>query len=131
MVPRALAEDLARSTCAAPHISAPLALDARANRRTIEGLYLSPISRAAQDHTVGVVREIAERYPIDGIHLDYVRYPNEEFDYSRDSLAAFRQNVLPDSTPVDRRRTRRGSRRSRSSTRSRFRSGGAPSEPAA
>jgi uncharacterized lipoprotein YddW (UPF0748 family) len=104
MVPRALAEDLVTVAPRSPEYLGRLSRYVRSQSSEIEGLYLSPISGAAAEYTVGVVRDIAERYPIDGIHLDYVRYPNEEFDYSRDSLAAFRQNVLPDLTPADRRR---------------------------
>jgi uncharacterized lipoprotein YddW (UPF0748 family) len=42
------------------------------------------------------VRRIVERYPVDGIHLDYVRYPSDDFDYSREGLAAFRESVVKD-----------------------------------
>ncbi|MDA2917362.1 family 10 glycosylhydrolase, partial [Nitrospinae bacterium AH_259_B05_G02_I21] len=35
---------------------------------------LAPGLRAVRDHTVTVVADIARRYPVDGIHLDYVRY---------------------------------------------------------
>jgi acetyl esterase/lipase len=30
---------------------------------------------------------------VDGVHLDYVRYPSEEFDYSRESLLAFQKHL--------------------------------------
>ncbi len=48
---------------------------------------------------MSVVREIVERYPIDGLHLDYVRYPNVDFDYSPGALAEFRATLAP-SVPV-------------------------------
>jgi len=41
----------------------------------IEGYYLAPGDRRVRSYLAGVVRELAQRYDIDGIHLDYVRYP--------------------------------------------------------
>ena len=35
----------------------------------------------------------SDLYPVDGVHLDYVRYPGEAFDYSRVAVAAFRAAV--------------------------------------
>ena len=56
---------------------------------------------AIADGAVRVVRDITSRYAIDGAHFDYVRYPDEEFDYSRGALAAFRRSVLRDRSPAD------------------------------
>lgn len=41
----------------------------------IEGLYADPASPAYREHFVQVVRELVGRYPVDGVHLDFVRYP--------------------------------------------------------
>jgi uncharacterized lipoprotein YddW (UPF0748 family) len=54
--------------------------------RYIEGLYLSPASREARRYLADVVLEIVSRYPVDGVHLDYVRYPGRDAgldEYSR------------------------------------------------
>ena len=32
--------------------------------------------------------DLARRYELDGVHLDYARFPNEQFDYSRFAIAA-------------------------------------------
>jgi len=50
--------------------------------RGVEGRYLSPANPEAQSHLLRVIAEIVDAYPVDGIHLDYVRYPNEHYDYS-------------------------------------------------
>ena len=68
----------------------------------LEGLYLSPVTPGAVDYTKLVVRDIVQRYAVDGVHLDYVRYPTDEFDYSRETLAAFRRSVMPDLSDADR-----------------------------
>jgi uncharacterized lipoprotein YddW (UPF0748 family) len=33
-----------------------------------------------------VVRELLQRYPVQGLHLDFIRYPSIDFDYSRPAL---------------------------------------------
>ena len=90
------------------------ALDPRARRR-VEGLYTSPLHPAAQDHTAAVIGEIAAKYAVDGVHLDYVRFPNEDFDYSPAALEQFKAAILPDLTDG---RTARGRAREKRSIRS-------------
>lgn len=55
----------------------------------VEGYYLSPAVPAVGDHLEAVVREIVRSYPVDGLHLDFIRYPGPSFDYSRAALSAF------------------------------------------
>jgi uncharacterized lipoprotein YddW (UPF0748 family) len=47
----------------------------------IEGYYMSPFSKEARSHMVDVVRELVGLYPVDGVHLDYVRFPGPEFGF--------------------------------------------------
>ena len=49
----------------------------------LEGYFVSPANRAAREHTVAVIEDLAQRYEIDGVHLDYVRYPGMGFGYSK------------------------------------------------
>jgi uncharacterized lipoprotein YddW (UPF0748 family) len=93
MVPRELAEELASVNPRAPRYLATLSEFAHAHADTIEGLYMSAIGDAAGDHLVRVVSDIAFRYAVDGIHLDYFRYPAEDFDYSAAALAQFRTHM--------------------------------------
>jgi uncharacterized lipoprotein YddW (UPF0748 family) len=102
MVPRSLAADLAAVDARSPQYLGRLTRFVRARSAELEGLYLSPMAPGAADYTVGVVKDIIQRYQVDGIHLDYVRYPNEEFDYGREALEAFRQSLLGDLTPAER-----------------------------
>jgi uncharacterized lipoprotein YddW (UPF0748 family) len=104
MVPRALAEDLNGVDPRSPQYLGRLARYVRGQAAELEGLYLSPVTEASADYTVSVVRDIVTRYAVDGVHLDYVRYPNDEFDYSRDALGAFRLNAVPDLPAADVRR---------------------------
>jgi uncharacterized lipoprotein YddW (UPF0748 family) len=54
-----------------------------------EGLYLSPFAPGAVTHLDGVVRELLGAYAVDGLHLDFIRYPAQDYDYSRAALTAF------------------------------------------
>ncbi len=44
-------------------------------RKGVEGVFLSPAHPGVRAWLGSIVKEIAERYPVDGIHLDYIRLP--------------------------------------------------------
>ncbi len=50
-------------------------------RRNLAGYFLEPGLPAVVDFVATVVAEVAERYPVDGIHLDYIRYPGPDMGY--------------------------------------------------
>jgi len=104
MVPRALADELSNVDPRSPGYIGRLARYARAQSAEVEGLYLSPVSPESVTYTTSVVRDIARRYEVDGVHLDYIRYPTSDFDYSHDTLAAFRGSVTPDLGAADQHR---------------------------
>ncbi|MCI0343557.1 MAG: family 10 glycosylhydrolase [Planctomycetales bacterium] len=51
---------------------------------------LNPSHPEARRHLVAVYRDVARRYPVAGIHLDYVRYLSPGFSYDPVSLGRFR-----------------------------------------
>ena len=57
----------------------------------VEGYYLSPSAPGVPEHLEAVVRELVRAYPVDGLHLDFIRYPSAEYDYSRAALEQFRR----------------------------------------
>ena len=101
------AETLAPGHVALQHpewLSRPLALPtdagvaelrahARQESKTVEGLYAEPASPGYQDHLVSLVDEILAGYPVDGIHLDYIRHPRADFGRCPETLAALRKRV--------------------------------------
>src|SRR6185436_367564 len=103
MVPRELAAEMKKIDLRSPAYVGRLARWTRAHTSIVEGLYTSPLHPAAQDHTAAVIGEIAAKYPIDGVHLDYVRFPNEDFDYSAAAMAQFKSAIAPDLTDLERR----------------------------
>ena len=48
-----------------------------------------------------MIADLVRRYAVDGVHLDYVRYPGPEFDFGRAALDEFRTSVVPDLTRAE------------------------------
>ena len=84
-------------------------------RRQPLGWYCSvnPCYPEVRRYLVDVMHEIVDQYPIDGLHLDYIRFPNESTvaypngqvpDYPRDprTVEMFRRatSALPDQAPA-------------------------------
>jgi uncharacterized lipoprotein YddW (UPF0748 family) len=103
MVPRDLAQDLSRVKEDSPGYLGKLARWTRTQTGGVEGLYVSPLAPAAAEYIEAIVRDLVTRYRVDGVHLDYVRYPNERFDYSRHAIAGFRDAIRPQLTASARR----------------------------
>ncbi len=103
MVPRPIAQELARLDPGNPAYVGKIARWTRGQLETVEGLYASPLQPEAAAYTEGVIADIARRYDLDGVHLDYARYPNLQFDYSRFAIAAFRSELRPRLAPAVRR----------------------------
>lgn len=49
-----------------------------------EGIYIDPAERRAALHTLAVFADIVERYPVEGLHYDYIRYPQATYASSPD-----------------------------------------------
>jgi uncharacterized lipoprotein YddW (UPF0748 family) len=58
--------------------------------------YASPGNREVRNRLVVVAQDIARRYQVDGIHLDYIRYPGDTYGYDLESLAAWEKAGNPD-----------------------------------
>jgi uncharacterized lipoprotein YddW (UPF0748 family) len=58
-------------------------------KRMVEGVFLSPAHPGVRTWIANIVREIASRYPVDGIHLDYIRQPSVAIGYDPTSRAKF------------------------------------------
>lgn len=93
MVPRSLGQELHGADPLSPGYLGRLTRVLRTRSSDVEGLYVSPIPPDAAVHMVAVALDIVRSYEIDGLHLDYIRYPAGDFDYSRAALAAFRDDT--------------------------------------
>ena len=103
MVPRPLSEELARMNPRHPPYLRRLSEYAKERSDRVEGIFLSPIHAGAVDHATRVIADIVSRYDVDGIHLDYIRFPNDDFDYSAEALDEFRADVTARMTGSERR----------------------------
>jgi len=65
------------------------------------GYFLDPGVAGTQDYLLDVLSDIADGYPeLDGLHLDYIRYPNINYGYHPESVRRFesKRNSDPDLT---------------------------------
>ncbi|HSK63554.1 MAG TPA: family 10 glycosylhydrolase, partial [Pyrinomonadaceae bacterium] len=75
----------------------------KANRAELEGVYTGPANAKVKDHIYNIWMDVLQRYPVDGLHFDYVRFASPDFDYSRTSLTAFEKWLKPQLTGSERR----------------------------
>ena len=59
--------------------------------RSADGVYLDPGCSDARIYILEVIKDIVSRYKVDGIHLDYIRYPGKEWGYSENALTAWQK----------------------------------------
>jgi uncharacterized lipoprotein YddW (UPF0748 family) len=93
MVPRQIADDLSVLESNGPEYLGRLMRFTRSQADDVDGLYLSPATDESIEYTSGVVRDIVQRYAVDGVHFDDLRYPSDAFDYGRETLRAFGQSA--------------------------------------
>lgn len=70
-------------------------------RRQPLGWYVSlnPCLPQVREYLVDVCREIVQRYPVDGLHLDYIRFPNDQsprgvdYPYDKQTLAMYKRET--------------------------------------
>ena len=111
MVPRALARELLGMSPRDPRYVERLLSWSQENDNRVEGLYSSPGSALVRERVAAVAADLVERYDLDGVHLDYIRYPGPDFDYSAGTLAGFRGWVAPRIDADRRRRLSRAAER--------------------
>jgi uncharacterized lipoprotein YddW (UPF0748 family) len=54
-----------------------------------EGYYFAPANPQVRAYLANIALEIVEQYDFDGIHFDYIRYPNSGFVYDTDLRSKF------------------------------------------
>ncbi len=54
--------------------------------------YLDPSNPAVRRHLARICGDVASRYRVDAIHLDYIRYPDHTWGYGKESIASFRRD---------------------------------------
>lgn len=60
---------------------------------TYMGAYLDPGIPQVQEYTKNVILDLVSNYKFDGIHLDYIRYPDSHYGFSELALEAYKRDV--------------------------------------
>ena len=58
-----------------------------------QGLFLDPTNSGARAHLVNVVKELLNKYKVDGLHLDYIRYPDTKTTFTPEAIALFKESI--------------------------------------
>ncbi len=103
-VPYPLARELYGMDPRAPEYRQKLIDYSKGARDRVEGLYLSAVAPEVKEHLYSVWMDVLEKYDVDGLNFDYVRYPAPEYDYSKGALQRFRLWLLPQLADSVRRR---------------------------
>ena len=48
---------------------------------SVEGRYMSPCLESVRLYLTRIISEVIMNYNVDGVHLDYVRYPSRDYDF--------------------------------------------------
>ena len=94
-VPKPVAAELYDMSPRDPAFRQKIVEWSKANRGELEGVYTGPANPKVRDHIYNIWMEVLKRYPVDGLHFDYVRFASPDFDYSRTSLEKFLKWVEP------------------------------------
>ena len=101
-VPRAIAAELYDMKPRDPRYRARIVDWSKHNRAELEGVYTGPANARVRQHIYRVWMDLLGKYPVDGMHFDYVRFASPDFDYSRTSLQNFRKWLEPQLSAGDR-----------------------------
>jgi uncharacterized lipoprotein YddW (UPF0748 family) len=80
-----------------------IVVDRQGKRQPFNDHYvvLNPCLPEVREYLASVVRDIATRYPVDGVHLDYIRFIEGDWSYDKKTLALFKAKtgVFPSRDP--------------------------------
>jgi len=54
-----------------------------------EGIYLDPANTQVRDYFLQVCKEVVKGYDVDGVHLDFIRYPGPHWGFNKEAVEAF------------------------------------------
>jgi uncharacterized lipoprotein YddW (UPF0748 family) len=94
-VPKPVAAELYDMSPRDPAFRQKIVEWSKANRGELEGVYTGPANPKVRDHIYNIWMDVLKRYPVDGLHFDYVRFASPDFDFSRTSLEKFRKWLEP------------------------------------
>jgi uncharacterized lipoprotein YddW (UPF0748 family) len=102
-VPKPVAMDLYKMSPKDPTYRQKIVEWSKGNRGELEGVYTGPANPKVREHIYKIWMDVLKRYPVDGLHFDYVRFASPDFDYSRTSLQNFYKWLEPQLSNDERR----------------------------
>ena len=57
--------------------------------RDADGQFLDPGVPEVKDYLAAIIADLIGKYDVDGVHLDFIRYPGRDFGYNAASIARF------------------------------------------
>jgi uncharacterized lipoprotein YddW (UPF0748 family) len=94
-VPYPLARELYRMDPADPQYRAKIIEYSKTARDRVEGVYMSAAAPETKEHIYSLWMDVLDKYDVDGLNFDYVRYPAPDYEYSRHSVDRFRTWLEP------------------------------------
>lgn len=73
--------------------------DYNGTTRASDGMFMDPAVPEAREYTASLIADIAKRYNLDGIHLDYIRYPGKQWGYTNKALAGYKAETGASAKP--------------------------------
>ena len=107
-VPKPVAAELHKLSPRDPAYRQKIVEWSKANRGELEGVYTGPANPKVREHIYKIWMDVLKRYPVDGLHFDYVRFASPDFDYSRTSLEKFSEWLKPQLSAEERDRLKSG-----------------------
>jgi len=104
MVPSRLASPLYGAKAKSPESLARIGAVIKKRGEATEGFYLDPAEPSVRQFLAQVCSDLASRYAVDGLHVDYLRYPNPDFGFGRTALDSFRDEIDKNLKPAMRKR---------------------------
>lgn len=77
-----------------------LTCDASGSTKCPDGAFLDPGVPEVQDYIVGIATDILSNYNVDGLHLDYIRYPGSRYGYNEQAVERFNTRFARTGTPA-------------------------------
>jgi len=63
------------------------------HNETYEGAFFDPGNPQVREYTKNVILDIVSNYDLDGIHLDYIRYPDKQFGYNAMARSEYEDEI--------------------------------------
>ncbi len=74
--------------------------DSIGQKQVGNGYYLDPGHPEVNRILLGIAKDVVQRYDVDGLHWDYLRYPNRDSGYGEVALARFKKETATTNDPA-------------------------------